>query len=196
MAVDDSSNPSEDARSVADDDAASVHSTATEDSDARAEREAQAAAEALYQKSLVQENRHVLRHQIWSVRLFRCRRIRVDSMTAYRSDSYNNYGWQPFDPASYVPPKAAFQDPHNYFYANLRRRNASGAYSCSTKLCFYTLYLISRPIRSFARDRPQRLQRCAALFSSVSTLLTLYHLLLRDDFIAGMMQGCLREPVS
>lgn len=62
MASDNTHTPSKDVPPVQDDDAASVHS---EDSEARAEREAKAAAEALYQKSISQENRHLLRHQIW-----------------------------------------------------------------------------------------------------------------------------------
>lgn len=53
---------------------------------------------------------------------------KVDDVASHRSNSYENYGWQPFDPASYAPPKALLQDPHNYFYANLRRKQASGAW--------------------------------------------------------------------
>ncbi|EIM79449.1 P-loop containing nucleoside triphosphate hydrolase protein [Stereum hirsutum FP-91666 SS1] len=90
-----------------DDDGASTNSEATEDSEHdNLEQQKKAAAKDLYQKSIAQETRHLLRHQIWS-------------------NSYEKYGWQPFDPASYAPPKALLQDPHNYFYANLRRKQAS-----------------------------------------------------------------------
>ncbi|EIM79456.1 P-loop containing nucleoside triphosphate hydrolase protein [Stereum hirsutum FP-91666 SS1] len=57
--------------------------------------------EALYQKSIVQQDRKLLRHQIWS-----------------RDDSR----YIPFDPESYKPPPIPPKDEKNYFYINSRRQ--------------------------------------------------------------------------
>lgn len=103
-------------------------SETSEDTEAREEREARVAAEALYEKSIVRQDHHLLRHQIWyDIHIPLWTKL-ISSLDFHPYRSYDDYDWQPFD-ISYKPPnkKPVVQvDPSDYFYANVRRRSTAG----------------------------------------------------------------------